>query len=233
MVEIVCLSEPYLRELETKVSSIEGNKTELERTIFYPEGGGQPYDTGEISGIKVINVQKVNGHVIHELGSASPFKPGDTVKCAIDWERRYKFMRMHTAIHVIGGLMEHKHGAMFTGGQIGLEKSRFDFDMPALNRELSEQIIVESQEIIDRHLNVTAMVLSKEEALRIPNLARTEPGRQLLEKLPQVRIVEIQDFDVQMDGGTHVKNTSEIGRVSLTNFENKGSHRKRIEISLS
>jgi misacylated tRNA(Ala) deacylase len=210
---------------------------ELDRTVFYPTGGGQPCDTGIISigdkVYKVIEVKKSGESVFHTLDSEPDVKVGDEVHCKIDWDKRYAYMRNHTAVHVVGGIIEFKYNAMFTGGQIGLEKSRFDFDMPELNRELAENIIEEAQQVIDKGLNVTVKVLSKDEALKIPALVRTEPGKILLESLSIVRVVDIEGFDVQMDGGTHVKNTKEIGRVLLAGFENKGTHRKRIEIALS
>ncbi len=237
MVDKIYLVDAYRKELESKVTARNAREIELESTIFYPTGGGEPCDTGTISlngtTSKVLDVKKEGDRVVHTLEAEPSFKVGDTVKCVIDWERRYTYMRHHTAIHVIGGIMESKHGAMFTGGQIGLEKSRFDFDMPSLNRELAEAIVKESQQVIDKNLNVVAKVISKEEALAMPNLARTEPGKKLLESLLEIRVVDIEGFDVQMDGGTHVKNTREIGKVMLTNFENKGAHRKRIEIALN
>jgi len=226
-----------MKELDTTVTANNSKELELESTIFYPTGGGEPCDNGTISSngknYNVIDVRKEGDRVIHTLDAEPELQIGDQVHCVIDWNRRYTYMRHHTGIHVVAGIMEQKYSAMFTGGQIGLEKSRFDFDMPQLNRELAEQIINESQKIIDKHLNVTAKVISKDEALKIPNLARTEPGRKLLESLSMIRVVDIEGFDVQMDGGTHVKNTSEIGKLLLTNFENKGTHRKRIEIAVS
>lgn len=237
MVEKIYLSDAYLKELDTKVATKNSKEIEFESTVFYPTGGGEPCDNGTISAngktYNVVDVRKEGDKVIHTLDVESELQPGDQVHCVIDWNRRYTYMRHHTGIHVVAGIMEQKYGAMFTGGQIGIEKSRFDFDMPQLTRELAEQIINESQKIIDKHLNVTAKVISKEDALKIPNLARTEPGRKLLESLPVIRVVDIEGFDVQMDGGTHVKNTSEIGKLLLTNFENKGTHRKRIEITVA
>ena len=203
--------DAYTKELDTRITAKNSKELELESTIFYPTGGGEPCDNGTISSngkiYNVIDVKKENDRVIHILDSEPELQIGDQIHCTIDWQRRYTFMRHHTGIHVIGGIMESKYNAMFTGGQIGLEKSRFDFDMPQLNKELAENIVKEAQEIVDKNLNVTARVISREDALKIPNLARTEPGRKLIEALPMVRVVDIEGFDVQMDGGTHVKNT--------------------------
>lgn len=233
---MIYLKDAYIKELDTKIMAKDSNQLELESTVFYPTGGGEPCDIGTVSSgnkiYNVIDVKKEKGRIIHTLDTEPDLQIGDQIHCLINWNRRYTFMRHHTGIHVIAGIMESKYKAMFTGGQIGLEKSRFDFDMPQLNRELAENIINEAQKVVDQHLNVIAKVLTKEEALKIPSLARTEPGRKLLESLSEVRVVEIEGFDVQMDGGTHVKNTAEIGKLSLTNFENKGTHRKRIEITV-
>lgn len=236
MVEKIYLADCYKKELDAKITTKNESTLELDQTIFYPTGGGEPCDMGTISYndniYNVIDVKKEGDKVLHILDKDSELNLGDQVHCSIDWERRYAYMRHHTAIHVIAAIMEEKYKAMFTGGMIGMDKSHFDFDMPSLNRELAQQIIKESQEIIDKNVNVIIRTLSKEEALKIPNLVRTEPGKQLLQRLQDVRVVEIEGFDIQMDGGTHVKKTGEIGTVSLSNFENKGTHRKRIEIML-
>jgi misacylated tRNA(Ala) deacylase len=242
LVEKIYLNDSYAKETDAKVTSISNKnekeiEIELDKTVFYPGGGGELPDTGIISfngqENKVINTKKNGDNVIHIIEALPNFKVNDEVHCKIDWKKRYAYMRHHTAIHVISGIMESKYNAMFTGGMISDMKSHFDFDMPELNRELAEQVIKESQLVINRNLNVVVKILSKEEALKIPNLVRTEPGRELLNKLETVRVVDIENFDVQMDGGTHVKNTKEIGIVNLSGFENKGSHRKRVEISLN
>lgn len=244
----IYLTDAYARDLKTRVISVSrkgaGNTSlwelELEDTIFYPGGGGQPADTGNLSsnGWKA-NVSKIEKtgtkwdySILHVLEAEPRVKANDEVNCTIDWDRRYTYMRHHTAIHVIGGIMEEKYKAKFTGGQIGLDVSRFDFDMPALNRKLAQQIVDESQNVINKGLSVLVKSMAKEDALKMPNIARTIPGTEGLQSLNEIRLVEIESFDIQMDGGTHVKNTREIGEVSLINFENKGAHRKRIEITL-
>jgi misacylated tRNA(Ala) deacylase len=244
MTQKIYLTDSYASQLRAKVTSVTTKSTDgrelweigLDSTIFYPGGGGQPFDTGTISSketqYNVIKTIKQEEEIIHITDRQPLFSVGNDLDCKIDWDKRYMYMRYHTAIHVIGGILEGKYGALFTGGQIGFEKSHFDFDMPKLNRELAEQIMRESQEIIDKNLNIIVRTMSNEEAMKIPNLARTTPGQELLKKLSVVRIVEIEGFDFQMDGGTHVKNTKEIGRLVLSNFENKGTHRKRIEIKL-
>lgn len=234
--EKIYLSDAYKKELEAVVTAFNSKEVELDRTIFYPTGGGVLNDTGTISlngnGYKVTDVKKAGERVLHILEVEPGLKTGDNVTCRIDWERRYALMRYHTAAHVVGGIFEHRYGAMYTGGQIYTDRARFDFDVPNFTKEAALQIIKESQEIIDSNREVKANIISREEAMAIPNLARTEPGRELLKGLDVIRVVEIKDFDLQLDGGLHVANTREIGRLELSNFENKGSRRKRIEIVL-
>jgi misacylated tRNA(Ala) deacylase len=234
--EKVYLKDAYRKEIEAVVTAVNSKEIELDRTIFYPTGGGVLNDTGTISlngnGYKVVDVKKTDGKVIHILEAESDLKIGDKVLCKIDWDRRYALMRYHTATHVVGGVIEKKYDAMYTGGQIYTDRARFDFDIPNFTKEAALEVLVESQKIIDANREVFAKILPKGEALAIPNLARTEPGRELLKKLDVIRVVEIKDFDLQLDGGLHVANTSEIGKVELSNFENKGSKRKRMEIIL-
>jgi misacylated tRNA(Ala) deacylase len=236
MVEKIYLVDAYRKELEATITASSPKEFELDRTIFYPTGGGVPCDTGTVliegSKYNVVEVKKSEDDVIHVLGSDAAVQTGDHIKCMLDWERRYAHMRYHTAAHVVGGVIEKKYGAMYTGGQIYHDRARFDFDVPNFSREVALEAIMESQRVIDEKRDVIAKIIPKDEALKIPNLARTAPGLELLKKLDIIRVVEIVGFDTQLDGGTHVANTSEIGKVELSNFENKGSKRKRMEIIL-
>jgi misacylated tRNA(Ala) deacylase len=142
-------------------------------------------------------------------------------------------MRHHTALHVIDAVVYHGYKGNITGGQIYTNRARLDFDVPDLNKEKVIEIICRAQVLVDKGLPVSAKMLSQEEALKIPDLARTKPGEELLRSLQTVRVVEISGLDFQMDGGTHVANTKEIGKIELSSYENKGATRKRIEIVLS
>jgi misacylated tRNA(Ala) deacylase len=228
--------DAYKKELDSKVTSVNSNIVELDRTIFYPAGGGQPSDMGTIvangKSYNVIDVKKAGNSVLHVLDPVPDFEVGTEVSSKIDWNRRYALMRYHTATHVVGGLATTRYGAMFTGGQLYPDRARFDFDLQSLDRNLALKLVEDSQRIIDQNLDVVAKILSKEEAMNIPNLARTVPGQELLKSMETVRVVEIVGFDLQLDGGTHVSNTKEIGKLELSNYENKGSRRKRIEIIL-
>ncbi len=226
--------DAYKKEIQSRIAAKSGNSIELERTIFYPTGGGQPCDIGTISSggtqYEVIEVKRSGESIIHLLESEPSFNNGQEINCKIDWERRYAHMRYHTATHVVGGIATKKYGAMFTGGQMYTDRSRFDFDMQTLDRKLATEIVAESQAVIDQNLDVVARMLTREQAESMPNVARTAPGQDLMGKLDSLRVVEIVGFDLQLDGGTHVANTREIGKIELSNFENKGSHRKRMEI---
>jgi len=239
MTEKLYLKESYLKEIDAKIVSTNGNEFVADKTIFYPGGGGQPFDTGEavLSGTtyNIVETKKNGEEVVHVANAPISALPGSAIHLSLDWQRRYAFMRYHTAIHLIDGIMLKLHSSQgfSTGGQIFEDRARVDFDMPELNRELAEKIIQEANEFAKEGHKVIVKEMSKEEALSIENIARTEPGRRLIESLNVVRIVEIEGLDMQADGGTHVANTSEIGNISLLRFENKGSHNKRVEIKVA
>lgn len=235
--EKLYLQDSYAKEFDAKVTSISGNDVTLDRTAFFPTGGGQLCDTGVLvskgNTYKVVETVKGGDDVIHKLESAQGLAVGDEVRGTIDWSRRYALMRLHTALHVMDAVVVKNHSnGQITGGQIYEHKARIDFDMEGVSRELVEQIITESQKIIDEGHQIRVRMLSREEAAKVEGLARTVPGAELLKTLDVVRVVDIGDVDFQLDGGTHVANTKEIGRLKLIGYENKGSRRKRIEIAV-
>jgi misacylated tRNA(Ala) deacylase len=236
MTEKIYLTDAYARKTEAKVIAKEGKNIEFEKTVFYPTGGGVPCDIGTVTSTgkiyNVVETKKEGDLVIHVFESEPDLKVGDSCTLEVNWEKRYAHMRYHTAVHVISGIAEGKYGAIFTGNQIYYNKARFDLSLDKLDKEFAQKILNESQEIVDQNKKILVKFLSKEEALAIPNLARTVPGQELLKKLDVIRVVEIDNFDVQLDGGPHVANTSEIGKIELSGWENKGSARKRIEIIL-
>ncbi len=237
MTEKVYLRDSYARELDAKVTFAEGSNILLDRTVFYPTGGGQPCDTGIIKNgateFKVVEVKKDGDNVVHVVeGDASSLKIGDSVKCVIDWDKRYMHMRLHTALHIIDGVVEKLYQGKITGGQIYDDRARMDFDVPGLDKNKMLEIINASQKIVDEGHPVTAKILGKEEALKNPSIARTAPGEELLSKLNTVRIIDIEGFDFQLDGGTHVAHTGEVGKLEMLKYENKGSHNKRVEITV-
>ncbi len=236
MTEKIYLVDSYAKEADAVVVAVTGNEVELDRTVFYPTGGGQPSDTGTLlfgsSSAAVTDVRKDGERVIHTVDSASGLSEGMAVHCSIDWNRRYMHMRLHTALHIIDGVVEKKYSGRITGGQIYDDRARMDFDVPGLDKQKAQEIIDDSQKVVDEDHAVSAKSMTKEEAAKVEGIARTAPGEELLEKLDTVRIIDIEGFDFQLDGGTHVAHTKEVGAIRIIKYENKGAHNKRIEIAL-
>ncbi len=231
-------NEMNLKEFDATVLSVNGNEIILDRTAFYATGGGQPNDTGILSGsfgeLRVTDVVKREDDIVHVVEDPKGVAEGEKTHGIIDWDRRCKHMRYHSAIHVMDGIVTKKHGdqGLLTGGQIYEDRARIDVDMQDFSRELVESIIHECNEFIQEGHGVYQKEITREEALKMENLARTEPGRQLINSLDTVRLIVIDDLDEQADGGTHVSNTKEIGKLVLNRIQSKGKRNKRIEFTL-
>lgn len=238
MTEKLFLKDMYLKEFDAVVTSVNENEIILDRTAFYATGGGQPNDTGVLrtsSGeIRVTNVRKENGEVIHTVEDSHNLTTGTEVHGVIDWDRRYSHMRFHSAIHVMDGIVTKRHGdqGLLTGGQIYEDRARIDLDMQDFSRELVEQILEECNNFSSEGHRIYQKEISREEALSMENLARTEPGRQLINSLDTVRLIVIEELDEQADGGTHVADSREIGKMVLQKVESKGKRNKRIGFTL-
>ena len=194
--------DAYLKEFDSKIERVEGNKLVLAETAFYPNGGGVMNDTGTLTfngmNYKVVDVTKEGDTIFHHLEGIPQIEVGAPVHGSIDWGRRYALMRYHTAVHLLDGMVETKYQAGgITGGQIFPDRARIDFGMDQLNRELLQKIIDETNTIAMEGHRVSSRIISQEEALKMPNLARTEPGRQLIMSMPEVRVVEIEGVDAQ------------------------------------
>ena len=224
-------SDSYLKSTEAKVLTILEDGLILDKTVFYPEGGGQPGDIGKISTnnyeVDVINTIKSEHDIIHLIDHKNgAISEGDSVNITIDWERRYSLMRMHTALHVLCSIVD---GAV-TGGSVGVLKSRLDFDIPG-ERPEKEHLTSQLMEIVDGDYPITSSFISDQELEQNPDLIRT-----MSVKPPtgtgQVRMIRIgDDIDFQPCGGTHVKTTGEIGRVKISKIENKGKQNRRINLT--
>lgn len=229
--------DAYLKEFDSVVERVDGNIVVLRETAFYPTGGGVLNDTGTLTvngtGCRVADVTKEGDTIFHHIEGVPQINAGDSAHGEIDWNRRYSLMRYHTAVHLMDGIVEksYQNGGI-TGGTIFPDRARMDFAMENLNRELAQKIVDETNSAANEGHKVSSKIISRDEALSMPNLARTEPGRKLIESMPEVRVVEIEGIDVQSDGGLHVADTKEIGKLFLSKFENKGKHSKRIEITL-
>ncbi|MFX1390676.1 MAG: alanyl-tRNA editing protein [Promethearchaeota archaeon] len=224
------MDNSYLKKWNAKVVSVKDNKyIVLDTTAFYPKGGGQPWDEGYIikngEKFKVVYVGKFSGKISHEVDNPG-LKEGDEVSCELDWERRYTFMRYHTASHLISNILYNRANAKITGNQIELDKTRMDFSMKDYSPEKLRAFVDEANNIIEKDLPITIDYMSKEEVLGKPELARLAVG--LPENIKEFRIVKIGDIDTQVDGGTHVNHLKEIGKIEITKTVNKGKDNRRI-----
>jgi len=230
MTEALYMKDSYLKNWDAKVVSVKDDKyIILDKTAFYPKGGGQPWDEGYIikdgEKFKVVYVGKFSGEISHEVEKPG-LKEGDTVSCEIDWERRYTYMRYHTACHLVSNLLFRRANAKITGNQIELNKARMDFSMEDYSPEKLHTYVNEANEIIQKNLPVTIGYLSREEVLQKPELARLAIG--LPKNIKEFRIIKIGDIDEQVDGGTHVKNLNEIGEIEIIKTVNKGKNNRRM-----
>jgi len=223
------LNDSYLKECEANVTKATGKFVVLDKTVLYPQGGGQPSDTGKIihmeEGFNVVFAKQFGEDVSCEVDHEG-LKEGDKVKCVLYWKAREKYMRMHTSAHILAGVINKEISALITGNQLGTEESRMDFNVPDFDRELLKTFEEKSNEIISRNLEIGISFEERETALKRPELFRLKDV--LPKNIPILRIVRIGDFDIQADGGTHVKNTSEIRKIKITNFKNKGAENRRI-----
>lgn len=235
MSELLFLGDSYLREFRAQVTRHAGREISLNRTAFYPGGGGQPADKGQLKvgpvQANVVDVRRQNGGIVHVLDNPIP----DTVaqiNGILDWERRYAHMRQHTALHVLSGVIWQNFGAKVTGGQMRADHARMDFSFPGeWTAGVVEEIEHLTNEALSEERPVKVYELRREEALENPDLIRTQVNL-VPEHVKMVRIVEIEGIDTQADGGTHVANTKEVGRIGVTGHKSKGRQNKRIEFVL-
>ncbi len=231
---LLCLKDSYLQECDATVISVkDGKYVILDQTIFYPKGGGQPYDIGQmVKGdeiFKVVYVGKFSGEISHEVDH-SGLGEGDRVHCILDWDRRYKLMRSHTAAHVFAALLCNDTGALVTGNQLEEEKIRFDFSLKEYNPEIAGTYLAKSNELFKKSIPVKWYELPIKEALKIPGVIKMAEA--LPPNIPKLRIVEIVGVDKQADGGTHVKNLKEVGQIRLLKTQNKGKYNRRVYFNL-
>ncbi len=243
MTELLYLDDHYLKEFDATIMEIPSqNSIVLDRTALYPRGGGQPSDRGvleleEGSALEVIDSSKEEGRAVHQLSKAfSDFERssfiGRRIHGRVDWDLRYRHMRHHTALHILSGIVFQQFGSKITGGQIYPDRARLDFKLSDLSKEKLALIESEINRIVGENREVKAFWVNAEQALQRSELYRLNAD--LLPKgLDKLRIVEIVGFDAQLDGGTHVAKTGEIGETRISKTENKGKDNKRIEIVLA
>jgi misacylated tRNA(Ala) deacylase len=212
----------------------------LDQTVFYPGGGGQPSDEGTLTRLAggqqwpVVSARKQGNVVWHELGGDEPLPlVGEQVRGEIAWERRHRLMRMHTALHVLCGVVFRDYGALVTGGNMGPDRARMDFEMDSaeFTPERVAEIERRANEELQAGREVRVRILPRADAFAIPDLIRTKINL-LPEGIAEVRTVEIVGLDLQADGGTHVQNTREVGGLRVVGTRSKGKANKRLEIEL-
>ena len=238
MTELLCQTDSYLKEFDAKIVSVdtESRAVVLDRTAFYPGGGGQPCDFGllTVGGTEypVSKVKKRGSDALHFIGGDVDLpEVGQTVHGVIDWERRYQLMRTHTAMHILCGVVFRDYGALVTGGNMDLLKGRMDFEFETMRKELVEEIEEAINIEAQKGYDVKVEILPREEAFQVPDLIRTKINL-LPEGNDEIRTIEIVGLDLQADGGTHVRNTSEVGKLRVTNYKSKGKINKRIYVEV-
>ena len=231
MTEELFREDSYLQECDATVVAIDDGALILDRTVFYALGGGQPGDTGTVTWdgghATILDTRYGEGgtirHILEE-GASTP-SVGDSVHCVLDWDRRYRHMRMHTAMHLLGSVLQYG----VTGGNISAEKSRLDFDMAdSVDKEAVGAALAK---LVSEDHAVSCRWITEEELDAKPDLVRTmsvQPPR----GRGSIRLLEIEGVDLQPCGGTHLKSTSEVGAVRIGKVENKGKHNRRVNIHL-
>ena len=234
MTEILCYQDSYLREFDAQVVAVTAKGAVLDRTAFYPGGGGQPSDQGVLRAadaeLRVSKISRAEGQYVHELDGESP-PVGARVRGAIDWARRYQLMRTHTALHILCGVVWRDYSAHVTGGNMEPLKARMDFELENISAGFASEIEVLINREVEAERPVEIGVLAREEAFQIPDLIRTKINL-LPPQITEVRTVDIRGLDIQADGGTHVANTREVGRIRVTGHESKGRINKRLRIAV-
>jgi misacylated tRNA(Ala) deacylase len=232
--DLLFLRDAYLREADGTVTASDpvGRRVALDRTVFYPTGGGQPHDTGTLAGLPVSAVRKEGEQVWHTLGGGGRMPAvGDTVHGEIDWDRRHALMRTHTALHVLCGVIWNEWGTAVTGGNMEPLSARMDFEFDPLPDGFGARV----EELVNAELRAARPIevhfLPRGTAVADEDLIRTKVNL-IPESVREIRVVDIVGLDRQADGGTHVARTDEVGALRVTKTESKGKGNKRIRIEV-
>lgn len=237
MTVLLAHADSYLKTFDATIIAVntEDNTVVLDKTAFYPGGGGQPCDYGKITFADTVSnvtkVKKQGTDIVHWIEGQVP-AVGDAVQGEIDWTRRYQLMRVHTAMHILCGVIWRDYQAQVTGGNMEPLKGRMDFEFEAMKRELVDEIEASINVEVAAARDIEVQVLPRETAFQIPDLIRTKINL-LPAGITEIRTVEIAGLDLQADGGTHVANTSEVGTIKIVGYKSKGKINKRLQIALS
>ena len=227
MAELLFREDPYLRACEATVTAVHQGGVELDRTLFYPLGGGQAGDTGRIGDWRVIDTRKLGDGVLHVLEKTEGIAVGMKVSLELDWERRHRLMRLHTALHLLGAVVK----APVTGGRIAEDKAHLDFDIE-MEKLAKDEIEARLNHLIASACETRARWITDAELDARPELVKTmsvAPPR----GEGRVRLLEIPGVDLQACGGTHVRNTGEVGRLSVVRIRSEGKRNKRVTLALA
>jgi misacylated tRNA(Ala) deacylase len=226
--------DSYLREFDAVVTDVVGDGIALDRTAFYPGGGGQPCDLGQLVGVddewNVVKVKRSEGRIVHKLDRDPP-PVGTKVIGSLDWARRHALMRTHTAMHILCGVIWRDYGASVTGGNMEPLRGRMDFEFERMQKELVAEIEAKINAEVAAARAISVQILPREEAFQIPDLIRTKINL-LPPHITEVRVVTLEGLDIQADGGTHVENTSEVGTLRIADYKSKGRINKRLVVEL-
>lgn len=238
MTELLYQTDSYCRQFEAVVTAVDADNRAvlLDRTAFFPGGGGQPADSGLLTAGEirwpVLRARKAPEGVWHLLDDGEPLpRTGAALTGIIEWTRRYQLMRTHTALHILCGVVFRDYGALVTGGDMEPLKGRMDFEFENLTKDLVAIIEQAVNREVAAARPVRVQILPREQAFQIPDLIRTKINL-LPPEIKEVRTVELVGLDLQADGGTHVANTSEVGRIRVVDYKSKGKINKRIYIEL-
>ena len=238
MTELLYQTDSYIKEFTARITKVdlENNAIILDRTAFYPGGGGQPADSGTIKVydvlMKVKRAHKAGPDILHIInGDFDAPEVGQEVVAQLDWEHRYQLMRTHTAMHILCGVIFRDYGASVTGGSMEPLAGRMDFEFETMRKELVQDIESAINIEVENARSLRVDIRPRDEAFQIPDLIRTKINL-LPEGISEVRVVEIEGLDLQADGGTHVNNTSEVGQIEITDYKSKGKINKRIYVRL-
>ena len=233
MTTLLCNEDAYLREFDANVTAVAEKGVALDWTAFYPGGGGQPSDAGalttETGEYTVKKLSRADGRIVHEI-EGDEFPPeGAAVHGVVDWERRYKLMRTHTALHILCGVVWRDYGALVTGGNMEPLTARMDFELESMSVDFAREVEHAINKEVAAERPVHVAVHPREEALTIPDLIRTKVNL-IPESVQQIRTIDIEGLDLQADGGLHVHNTREVGTIKVVKHESKGRINKRLRI---
>jgi misacylated tRNA(Ala) deacylase len=224
------LEDGYLKDFDATVEWVDSDRIILDHTAFYPQSGGQPSDTGSLlKDEQEFEVLRVETPGPTHIADRAGLQAGDKVHGIIDWEQRYRFMRSHTACHILSAVIFRETGAKITGNQIDLTRSRIDFSLESFDKTKMAEYVDQANRIIKEGHLVETSILPRAQAMKIPNLVRLAmevPDRE------EIRVVRVEGVDEQACGGTHVRSTSEVRGIKLIKAENKGKFNRRVYFEL-